>query len=195
MKRLLAVALYAAGMWVSSPVAFAALAIVSDPTYIGFIDKGTPANETAQAGFINTLIDQAAGAGSVMIGNQYYNRQNSTLDTSAFPDAVVVSTTANCNVPGCSYTNLDVQGYTYLLGKYGTTAFVWHVAGLSTVDLPGTIKSSFTDPQTLKKQKIGGGLSHFTLYNYTAVPDGGMTLVLLSAALFGIETLRRRHIG
>ena len=170
-----------------------ALAITGDSTYIGFVDPDTPANATAQASYINTLIDQAAGATNVQIDTRYYNRQNSTLDTSSLPDAVV-GTSENCNVPTCIGTGIDVQGWTYLLGKYGNTGFVWYVGGLSTVDLPSTISSSITTPKKNGKgtQNIGGGLSHFTLYNYSAVPDGGTTLILLGGALVGIETLRRR---
>lgn len=76
---------------------------------------------------------------------------------------------------------LDVTGYAYLFNKYGGTAHVWVVAGLSSVTFDTQIGQ-------------GGGLSHYSLYGTFKkdVPDGGATLMLLGGALVGLGALRRK---
>jgi hypothetical protein len=83
---------------------------------------------------------------------------------------------------GGPVTDLNVSNYTYLLAKYGNTAYVWYVADLTLV----TITSNLSGVQN--------GLSHYALFNPGTVttPDGGTTLGLLGLGLMGLGYLRRR---
>lgn len=58
----------------------------------------------------------------------------------------------------------------------------WLAAGNTTVPANG---STIWDP-------TGSGLSHYTYFGSTSVPDGGTSLLLLGAALGGLGIVRRR---
>ncbi|MCC6857081.1 MAG: hypothetical protein IT158_00895 [Bryobacterales bacterium] len=177
------------GLGLTATNADATTLTVGDAYYIGNILDGVPSSEVDEVGYINTLKGLAPGAASQLIGTEYYNRVSSTLDTTAFPDAVVLDSVRNASG---QYSGIDVDGFTYILGKYdggntGAGAYVWYVAGLTEVSIPAVLPG----PDQY-------GLSHYTLFNPFGThetPDGGMTLMLLGGALVGLDALRRRLIA
>jgi hypothetical protein len=78
----------------------------------------------------------------------------------------------------------------YILAKYdgpnaGYVLFntaAWLAAGNTSLPANG---STIWDPN-------GSGLSHYTYFGSTSVPDGGITISLLGSALVGLGLLRRR---
>lgn len=88
----------------------------------------------------------------------------------------------------------DVTGYDWVLAKYNGPNAGWVLFKLTGDDawqgstIPLKSDSLWTVPGP---SGSGYDLSNFTGYR-TAVPEGGMTLILLGGALLGLETLRRR---
>jgi hypothetical protein len=80
----------------------------------------------------------------------------------------------------------------WLLVKDGNAEPAWYLFHLN----DGVVGWDGTETLVLENFWAGttGAISHVTLYGTpgTSVPDGGMTLAFLGAALFGLETLRRR---
>ena len=100
---------------------------IGDSRYLGSIDPSTPANETAEAGFINQLIDLAAPSGPTVIDGKTYIR--TAISCGACVDANA-ATALSDDVAPFNPINLGT-GWTYLYGKYGTTAHVWLVTGVT----------------------------------------------------------------
>jgi hypothetical protein len=100
------------------------------------------------------------------------------------------TTTFNGNLSGGSIA-WDGPGFItgseiYLLVKGGAQIPAWYLFDVSTWNGKETITLSGFWPGP-------GSISHVSIYaGRTPVPDGGLTLALLGAALFGLETLRRR---
>lgn len=193
MKRILMIAACVLGLALTAtadPVEF------QDQYWIGYAQPGAPASEAAVAGYINNLIDLAIN-GTASIDGQDYSRVGSTIDASGFPDAVATGAVkVNTNTEN-DVLNVNVSGFTYLTAKYdadnpGAGIHVWYVAGLNTVDIPG------------KGMYDKYGLSNYILFNPTTtpppppppppppVPDGGLTLTLLGAAVAGLAVMRGR---
>jgi hypothetical protein len=162
---------------------------VTDATYLGFIKDGVPSSQADDVGYINNLITVPANTGPVTIGTESYNRTGSSL-AGPFPSAVLAGNTRN--TPGT--TGSLLTGFTYLTAKYdGPNAgvYVWDVSGQTGIyTVPAKLPNV---PNEFKNGKLETfGLSEVTLFNPTAVPDSGVTLMLLGGALVGLETLRRR---
>lgn len=155
-----------------------------DGYYLGFIQAFTsmPANETAQAGLLNTLITVSAGSLANLsppVGGTWYDRRISTLP-GPFPTA---DPTGVSNVEGGQHTGIGVNGFAYIIGQYNgpTTGFhVWYVPA-GTYSIP----EALGDPVDGSSAK---DLSHYAVYT----PDGGTTLMLLGGSLLGLGILRRR---
>jgi len=154
-----------------------------DQYFVGYYTIPEPASILNEVAYITNLIGVEAGD-SEIIGGRVYNRTDSPLDGVLPP--VQVSGAVKVEDPDAGL-GIDVSGFTYILGKYdgkNAGALVWLVSGLDEVTLPA------------KWGLPGGtqtyGLSHYTLFNPTSVPDGGTTLMLLGGALIGIGLLRRR---
>jgi hypothetical protein len=166
----------------TAPVALADSLVVGDGHYLGRINDDIPSSVALETGYLNNLITLAAGAGPIQIPpgtGEIYDRLGSTL---AGPFPTAFGGVKSGDDP--AYTGINVTGYTYILGKYDADkagGYVWDVSGLTTVDIPQNL------PLANKY-----GLSHYTLFNPSTVPDGGVTLMLLGGALVGLETLRRR---
>ena len=166
---------------------------IGDANYIGYVDPGTPADADAEVFYINHLLGIAPGGTDLDFNpppsppDQLYDysREDSTLDCSGCPAATTVGADSG-NAPSGS---VDVDGWTYLVAKYGNVSHVWYVVGLGTVDVPLSGFGGFNkqgDPQT-------NGQSHYSLYNPgEKVPDGGATAGLLGLAMLGLGYLRRR---
>ena len=173
MKKALIVIVCALGLGFIAPPAGA---VVLDETtsayYVGFIFTGIPPAE--QFTYLQTLIGLAPGAEPITIDGQVYDRLGSSLDNLPAPNDGV-----KINVDPAKDIDFELGGLTYLLGKYdGPNAGTWVWLASGSVTLPGW------DPVEGKY-----GLSNYAMFG---VPEGAMTLVLLSGALVGLEALRRR---
>jgi len=153
----------------------------SDPHFLGKIDTGDTPNPTNEAQYINCLLGYPTGCPS---GQTY---EPTALATTALPQAMATGASRTDTPGGLPYTGIDVTGWTYIYAKYdGPNSFaaVWYVLGLNdTVTVPQF--GSIGPPAQY-------AMSHYTLYNPTSVPDGGVTLMLLGGVLVGLETLRRK---
>ena len=183
-KFLVLTACLVALVFSAAPVQAAPVSLsIGDAYYLGLINDGIPSGEADEPAYINYLRTLAAGAGNTQlpaVTGEIYNRLNSTV-AGPFPAAVYAG---RVGVTGGSPT-INVSGYAYVLGKYGSNgSLVWFVNGaLGDVVLP----SSYVPVGAQ-----GGGLSHITWFTPVTVPDGGATLMLLGGALVGLGALRRK---
>ena len=167
---------------------------IGDANYLGYVDPGSPANAEDEVFYINTLLGIAPGGTLLDVNpppsppNTLYDfsRVDSTLDCSLCPAA----TTAGADSGNDPATSVDVDGWTYLVAKYGDVSHVWYVVGLGTETLP---QSGFGGFHPKTGEPVQNGLSHYSLYNPgEKVPDGGATAGLLGLAMLGLGYLRRR---
>jgi hypothetical protein len=157
--------------------------------YVGWIKdlEGLGVSESNEAGFVDGLKALSPGTGDTGT-SPTYNRQYSDSSLTGLPAATSIGALRDATSPPTAF---NVSGYEYLLAKYGNTSRVWYVAGLADVEIPSqAFSGKFTGGPN--RRPISNGLSHWTLFNAQAVPDGGVTVILLGAALFGVEALRRR---
>jgi hypothetical protein len=185
MRKTLVAVVFAVALALTATNAWATILTTSSPQYVGNVVPGEPASLMDEVGYINNLIDVTPGT-SKTIDSHVYTRPLGS--PTGLPDASSVGATkTDMSEPLSSdqYTNINVTGFTYILAKYdgpnpGAGAYVWYVANLATVDVPGILPGP-------EKYDI----SHYSLFK-ASVPDGGMTLLLLGGALVAVETLRRR---
>ena len=155
---------------------------IGDGNYLGSVGNPEPASESAEEGYINTLIAQVPGSTNT-IGGHLYTRSN--VSCAGCPAAVFNSRN---NAPvnngdGTTSVNLGTGGFTYLLAKYdgpqGADA-VWNVQGLTGI-------------VTIPFNAFGHDISHWSLFGPGGggVPDGGTTVMLLGAALGALGMARR----
>jgi PEP-CTERM motif len=186
-KSVLAIALIVAFMGLAHQ---ASALSFQDANYIGLVTDGAPADEASEVGYINNLITLAAGQGDTQIPpvtGEIYNRVGSTINcgTLPCPTAVLAGNSGNINSQDDG-SDIDVTGFTYLLGKYdgpNEGSAVWYVGDLTGLqDIPDSCCGT-----TLY------GLSHYVLFNpgTTTVPEPS-TLVLLGLTLSGAAFLGRR---
>jgi hypothetical protein len=162
-------------------VASSAMALtISSPEYVGNIDPNTPSNPENEVEYINALAGLAPG-GSTTVGSSTVTRDGNWMG--ALPTVTEVGATKDDTDPS---TSIDVTGFAYLLGKYGTTSIVFYVG-----DLTGwqTIPEDFG-----LEGENQNGLSHWSLYGTASVPDGGTTAVLLGLGLVAASFIARRRI-
>ena len=83
-------------------------------------------------------------------------------------------------------------GWDYVMAKYDGPEggwVLWFIGG-SAATLPADSAPLWMNPAGQE----GLGLSHYTVFNPRAVPDGGSLVLLLGAALGAVEVLRRRVV-
>lgn len=166
---------------------------ISSATYIGHILDGIPSSEALELSYITNLITLAAGAGPTQIPavtGEFYDRLGSP-----YVGALPTPTSPQKSGDDPSAADIPVTGRTYILAKYDADhagSFVWYVGGMTSVTLPA--QAGGGDGEGCDKNDTCG-LSHYTTFNGTSVPDGGATLMLLGGALVGLETLRRKFRG
>jgi hypothetical protein len=163
---------------------------IGDANYLGYVTPGEPANAATEVQFINTLLDLANGAGAPTVDcspplgdppgsdtDYLCSRDESLLlSTVGLPDAVVAGAV---KIESPANGNVIPDNWEYILAKYGNVSHVWYVGNL-------------TGQTTVPMTALGGGLSHISFYNFTAVPEPGM-LSLLGAGLVGVALVRRRR--
>lgn len=159
----------------------------ADPLFVGWYHPPEPASPIDEVAYINELIKHAPEVGEVKVGDFWYDRSASLL-SGPFPLALLAGATkVDHPVIGA---DIDVTGYTYLVGKYdgrNAGALVWLVSGIEgSVTLPAKWGPPVPAGQNYKDY----GLSHYSLYR--SVPDGGASFMLLGGALAGLAVLRRR---
>jgi hypothetical protein len=167
---------------VASAVTSSALQITDA---LGFVKDGEPADPTHEVNYVNSLVARANGVSPApydYVGKTYQLIVDPAI---TLPLAVepVSTTDTDDSIP--DPLPINVSGYTYLLAKYdGPNGgdYVWYVAGMGNVTIP-------------KKAQFGNknvGLSHYSLFNPTGVPDGGTTLALLGLGMLGLGAVARR---
>lgn len=183
MKKTILVFICALALGLGATASAAPIAI-TDTNYLGYIDPGAPADATNEALFINAIRSLSLGELDplVNLGNPQdpYTAYRSWNVFASLPAASAVGADSNNGYTGG--TLQDVTGWQYLLVKFGNTSHVWVLDPAATIDIeiPAALGTT------------GGGTSHYSLYNYSGVPDGGATLMLLGGALVGLGALRRK---
>ena len=169
-KLLLCIAICAAALAVSHN---ANALSIGDSHELGFLlPSGSSGNQST---YVNHLVGMALGSIDIANGQVYFRSNNAFGPT---PTAVQVLTGTGTTI------NLKTGGlYTYLLASYaGFGSEVWYVGDLhGIITIPG----------------LGGGclLTKWSLFGpgVPGVPDGGVTAMLLGAAL-GALSIARRYI-
>jgi hypothetical protein len=169
-KLLLCVAICAAALAASHS---ARALSVGDSHELGFLWPGIPIGNQNNTTYVNHLIGMALGGFDVANG-QIYFRSNNTFGP--LPSAVWALNGTGTTI------NLGAGGvYTYLFASYsGLGAEVWYVGDLhGVITIPGIFNLC--------------GLTKWTLFGPagTGVPDGGVTAMLLGAALGALGITRR----
>jgi len=81
----------------------------------------------------------------------------------------------------------ELDGWTYLKLKWGNYWQYYYILGTTDPTQFGPVQNPAGQGSL--------GLSHYTLFGHTAkTPDGGSTLLLLGATLFGVGLVRRRLV-
>ena len=135
--------------------------------------------------------NDGAATGTVM-GNNLADPNNEKY-TLKFTATTVIPAPPNAplaTLPGyktdTSNPVIDLDGYKYdwVIAKWGQDAEVYYIG-----DLTGEIQLNL-----INFPSQAHGLSHYTLFNRTAVPDGGTTAALLGVGLVGLGFLARRKV-
>lgn len=186
-------ALLVLGLSVSSVRASVVDLAYDGPYYVGRIQDGIPNKLDVELFYINQLVQLTTTApktittpsGDPTNCNNALNCTDTYYRNLTLTNLPQVSSGVRSD-DDVSNAGISMVGFQYILGKYDADkagAYVWYVPGLTasdTVTLPATLGGENNNQHRL---------SHYSRFS---VPDGGMTLMLLGGALFGLETLRRR---
>jgi hypothetical protein len=160
---------------------------------IGYAAPGVPADPYYETERLQALVDwyNAGSANGTSLGG-FFNGTTVTLLAGSgvpdpdLPDAVFGFKEEDENVV---LQDIDVSGYTYLMGKYGKSgsgqiSVYFYVGGLGSVNLSNTVSFGTA---------VSGALSHWSLFNPHGVPDGAATAALLGLSLLGLGVIARRR--
>jgi hypothetical protein len=169
----------------TAATAQAAPLTTTEAAFLGTANPGRPANLADEIFYINYLLGMTLNDTDTGINpppdppNTLYTFVRSG---NACTGCALATATGATQVDTGGPVDLNVTNWTYLLAKYGNTAYIWNVSNLTTV----TVTSNLAGVQN--------GLSHYALFNPGTVttPDGGATLGLLGLGLMGLGYLRRR---
>lgn len=156
-------------------------------TLLGYrVANGEPdnANPTQEAVFANFILDMALNTTSPAVhpAGTPYSIRNGNADPG--------SGNIGVGVQGATGANSISTGFEYAFGRYdGPNGgyILWYLGG-----------AAFTAPATSDGDGNWGqayGISHFTAFNGTSVPDGGTSLILLGLGLGAIALFRRKFIA
>jgi hypothetical protein len=177
LRMVMALAVIVCGMGLVTPAA------ALDTTSVEFLGTYTPpepADLTSEANYINTLIAQTNNTTTTVDGVTYVRSGNNCDGVGSCPDATAAGAVKGPSDP--STGDVDVTGWTYLIGKYdgpNGAGLVWFVG-----DLDGIV----TVPSEFNKY----GLSHTSLFNPTGVPEPA-TLLLVGTGLVAVGLWRRKR--
>jgi len=155
-----------------------------DGNELGFVNYGIPAGDADVTAYVNAMIGLGLGGSTVVTRSGIDNTVTRSSNVfSPLDSAVLASRATYGDISGSTVTiNLGAGGYEYLLAKYDGPNYgseVWYVGGLT---------GDITIPSKASKY----GISGTSLFTPTGVPDGGMTAIMLGAALSGLGLVRRR---
>lgn len=172
--------------------------LVGADRVLGIVSPSEPANPNNEQIMVNGLLEgwgsvfgynDGAASGTVLGDNPtdsqdeiYTLKFTNPTQIPAPPNAPLVRDNDWYKVE-TSNPIIDLGGFRYdwVLAKWGKNAEVYYIG-----DLTGVIELSRVN---LSK----GGLSHYTLFNRTAVPDAGSTATLLGLGLLGLGWWARRR--
>jgi hypothetical protein len=172
--------------------------LVGADRVLGIVSPSEPANPNNEQIMVNGLLEgwgsvfgynDGAASGTVLGDNPtdsqdeiYTLKFTNPTQIPAPPNAPLVRDNDWYKVE-TSNPIIDLGGFRYdwVLAKWGKNAEVYYIG-----DLTGVIELSRVN---LSK----GGLSHYTLFNRTAVPDAGSTVTLLGLGLLGLGWWARRR--
>lgn len=168
---------------------------------LGIVVPGVPASEANERTMINGLLEGWIKDGSEVFGYNDGAPSDSNLgDNPADPkyEKYILKYTTSTLIPKPAplarendwYKNktsdpvIDLGNYKYdwVLAKWGKDVEVYYIG-----DLTGVIELT-----RVNFEAKGHGLSHYTLFNRTAVPETGATVALLGLGLLGLWTFARR---
>lgn len=169
---------------------------------LGIIVPGVPASEANERVMINGLLEGwIKKDGSEVFGYNDGAASGSVLgDNPADPkdEKYVLKYTAATLIPKPAplarendwyktetddpVIDLGDYKYDWVLAKWGKDAEIYYIG-----DLTGVIELNRVNFEAKKH-----GLSHYTLFNRTAVPEAGATMALLGLGLLGLWTFARR---
>jgi len=162
---------------------------INDANVVGTIVSGEPASIANEVDWVNKLLSLGENVVNTPYGGHLLSRSSTPYSGSVSEvGAFRLNADISKDVPNPAFT-LTVSGYDYVLAKYDGPnggAVVWYLGG-GTMTLPAD--SSGLWENTSGK---GYGISHWTGFGPSNVPDGGTTIALLGSALVGIGALNRK---
>lgn len=169
---------------------------------LGIIVPGVPASEANEGIMINGLLEgwikkdgsevfgynDGAATGSDMGDNpadpkgEKYRLKYTATTLIPRPAPLARENDWYRDETGNPVIDLGDYKYDWVLAKWGKDAEVYYIG-----DLTGIIELN-----RVNFEAKGHGLSHYTLFNRTAVPEAGATMALLGLGLLGLWTFARR---
>jgi hypothetical protein len=175
----------------------ATVASANTITELGTVTPGTPANAGQDYTFLTGLIANYNAnpianpatrtwnvPGAPGNGNWVYTLVPGTSIPSTLPTVASSSSYVAGSMVGVSGTTLTIDLSTlnltadYLTVKWGQDFEAYYIRGLTQVTVNNDVNRN--------------GISGYSFWNGTSVPDGGLTVILLGSALSGLALIRRK---